>query len=248
MPDLPHNQPNKPSKQRYNKQGSDPHAAQQNRSSTSGYCVKGTFNISKTYTVSSWILKRPLKFDRVWHAALGETLRAYKINIIQHLYDRASCAVYLNSRIGDWLKKTVGVRQGCLLSPTLFNIFSERMMTDALEDHTQTVKTGGRTLSTLGFAVDIDRLAGDEQELAKLVQRLSTTSAAYSMEVGAEKTKLMTNNADGINTYIRARGKMLRGSKALNTLDQLSQVKDLRPEIFSRIAQTRAAMTKLRPL
>ena len=35
----------------------------------------------------------------------------------------------------DWFRTTVGVRQGCLLSPTIFNIFLERIMTDALEDH-----------------------------------------------------------------------------------------------------------------
>ena len=44
-------------------------------------------------------------------------------------------AVLFNSSIGDWFQTTVGVRQGCLLSPTLFNIYLERIMTDALEDH-----------------------------------------------------------------------------------------------------------------
>ena len=57
--------------------------------------------------------------------------------------------------IGDWFRTTVGVRQGCLLSPTLFNIFLERIMTDALEDHEGTVSIGGRTVTNLRFADDI---------------------------------------------------------------------------------------------
>ena len=94
------------------------------------------------------------------------------IQVIKHLYDKATSAVLFNGSIGDWFRTTVGVRQGCLLSPTLFNIFLERIMTDALEDHEGTVSTGGRTNTNLRFADDIDGLAGEEEELASLVERL----------------------------------------------------------------------------
>ena len=50
----------------------------------------------------------------------------------------------------------------CLLPPTLFNIFLERIMTDALSDHESTVSIGGRTITSLRFADDIDGLAGQE--------------------------------------------------------------------------------------
>ena len=59
--------------------------------------------------------------------------------------------------------------------PTLFNIFLERIMTDALGNHQGTVNIGGRTITNLRFADDIDSLAGDEQELANLVERLEKT-------------------------------------------------------------------------
>ena len=62
---------------------------------------------------------------------------------------------------------------------------------DALEDHEGTVSIGGRTITNLRFAGDIDGLAGEE-ELAKLVERLDKASTAYGMEISAEKTKLMT--------------------------------------------------------
>ena len=64
-------------------------------------------------------------------------------------------------------------------------------MADALEDHEGTVSIGGRTVTNLRFADDIDGLAGEEEELAKLVKRLNKAATAYGIEISAEKTKLM---------------------------------------------------------
>ena len=88
------------------------------------------------------------------------------IQVIKNLSNKATSAVLFNSSIGDWFRITVGVGQGCLLSPTLFNIFLERIMTDASEDHEGTVRIGDRTVINLHFAYDIDGLAGEEEELA----------------------------------------------------------------------------------
>ena len=62
-------------------------------------------------------------------------------------------------------------------------------MTDALEDQEGTVSFGGRTVTNLRFADDLDGFAGEEEELANLVERLDKASTAYSMEISAEKTK-----------------------------------------------------------
>ena len=131
------------------------------------------------------------------------------IRVIKNLYDKATSAVLFNSSLGDWFQTTAGVRQGCQLSPILFNIFLERIMTDALEDHECTVSIGGRTITNLRFADDIDCLAGEKKELAKLVERLDKASTAYGMEISAENTKLMTNNTSSINREIKVNGRML---------------------------------------
>ena len=55
--------------------------------------------------------------------------------------------------------------QGCLLSPILFNSFLERIVSDALEGHDGKASIGGRYISNLRFADDIDALAEEEQEL-----------------------------------------------------------------------------------
>ena len=90
------------------------------------------------------------------------------IRMIQNIYDKATSAVYLNNSIGDWFRTTVGVRQGCVLFPTLFNIFLERIMTDALNGHEGTVSISGRNITSLRFADDVDGLAGTEEEIADL--------------------------------------------------------------------------------
>ena len=87
--------------------------------------------------------------------------------VIKKLYDKATSAILFNSSIGDWFRTTVGVGQRCLLSLTLFSIFLERIMTDALEDHRGTVCIGHRTTTYPCFADDIDGLAGEEEALAK---------------------------------------------------------------------------------
>ena len=74
------------------------------------------------------------------------------------------------------------------------------MITDASKDHEGTVSTGGRTITNLRIVDDIDGLAGEEEELANLVECLDKASTAYGIEISAEKTKLMTNNTSGINT------------------------------------------------
>ena len=52
-------------------------------------------------------------------------------------------------QIGEWFHTTVGVRQGCIVSPTLFNIVLERIMSDELEELEGTVSLAGRTITNI---------------------------------------------------------------------------------------------------
>ena len=63
---------------------------------------------------------------------------------------------------------------------------------------------------------DIDGLAGEEEELANLIQCLDKASTAYGMEISAQKTKLITNDTRGINTEKKI-DRSLRLSQASST-------------------------------
>ena len=91
------------------------------------------------------------------------------------------------------------VRKGCLLSPTLFNIYIERIMSDALEGHDRKVSIGSRNIINLQFAQDIDAVAEEEQEQETLAESLNKTCTRYKMEISAEEVKLMTNSSNAIH-------------------------------------------------
>ena len=72
----------------------------------------------------------------------------------------------MNDSFGDWFRTTVGVRQGFLRLPIIFNFFSR---TDLMFWHDRQVSIGGRNVNNLRFADDIDALAEVEQELEALI-------------------------------------------------------------------------------
>ena len=68
------------------------------------------------------------------------------------------------------------------------------------------------------------------------------------MEISAEKTKLMANNTSGINTEIKVNGQKLETVTSFKYLGSVITDEVSKPEILSRIAQTTAALTRLKPV
>jgi len=138
-------------------------------------------------------------FDRVWRKALWLVMEKHNmgaglVKVIESLYENNSNAVLTNSGTLKWFQTTVSVRQGCILSPCLFNIFLEQIMADTLENYSGTVKVSGRQITNLRFADDIDLIAGSKAELAELTKKLDTTARNYGMEISAEKSKTMVTS------------------------------------------------------
>jgi len=114
-------------------------------------------------------------------------------------------------------------------------------MTDTLITKEQSVVGGRiRTITSLRFANDVDGLlAGKEEELASLVDRLDKTFAAFGIKVSTEKTKLMTSNTNGISFHIRINGEKLDEVNSFKYIwAQSSKIKFP----MSRIARTTEAL------
>ena len=100
-------------------------------------------------------------------------------------------------------------------------------------------------ITNLRFA---DEIAEEEQELEALVESLDKTCTRYKMEISAEKTKLMTNSANGIQREIKVKGQKLGTVTSFKYLGAVVSDDGSKPEILSRIAQATAALTKLKPI
>ena len=105
----------------------------------------------------------------------------------------------MSSQLGEFFKTAVGVRQGCLLSPILFNLLWDKIMQEPLHDHHTSISIGGRPVRNRRFAEDIALVGGSSSELQDLTNILVDRAMTYGMKVSTEKSKIITNSMNNIS-------------------------------------------------
>ena len=118
-------------------------------------------------------------------------------------------------------------------------------MCEALDDHEGSVSIGGRLVTNFRFADDIV-VNAEAEEAGVLIDRLDRTTTRYKMEIGPDKTKMMTNNPNGFQREIKIKGQRLEEVEHFKYLRALISNEGSKPEILSRIAQTTAALSRLK--
>ena len=105
------------------------------------------------------------------------------------------------------------IRKGFVLSPTLFNLYIQWIMSDALEEHNGKVSISSRKtcIINLHFAEDTDAVAEEEQEQETRVESINKTctSSWHKMEISAEEINLMINSSNAIHREIKLKGQRL---------------------------------------
>ena len=104
------------------------------------------------------------------------------VDLIKRPHTHQSATVRTTHSLTIDFRIEQGVRQGCILSPHLFNIYSEVIMRNALEGFEGTVKIGGRSITNLTYAYDIVLVGGSIKELQNIVNRVhEATMSAKSL-------------------------------------------------------------------
>ena len=119
-------------------------------------------------------------------------------------------------------------------------------MCEALEDHEGRISIGGQLITNFHFADGIVVNAEKEEEAGVLVDRLDTTTTRYKMEIGPNKTKVMTNNPNGFLRESKIKGQRLEAVENFKYLGPIISNEGPKPEILSRIAQTASALSRLK--
>ena len=164
-------------------------------------------------------------FDRVWHKGLWRVLHHYgihpkMINLIENLYKRTQSAIRVGNEVTEWFQQVIGVRQGCILSPDLFNIYLEHIMREALDGLDDIgARVNGRTISNLRFADDIGLLAELLEQAQLLLDKVDQVSTKYGQEISETKTEWMLESTkdEQIVRGTIEEGLLLRGKKNCST-------------------------------
>ena len=92
----------------------------------------------------------------------------------------------------DWFQIGKGVRQGCALSPCLFNFYAEYITWNALLDESQAgIKFARRNINNLRYADDTTLMAESEEELKSFLMRIKEESEKAGLKLSIQKTKIM---------------------------------------------------------
>ena len=138
-------------------------------------------------------------FDCVDHNKLWKILKEmgipdYLTCLLRNLYAGQEATVRTGQGTTDWFQIGKGVRQGCILSPCLFNFYAEYIMRNAgLEETQGRIKIAGRNINNLRYADDTTLMAESEEELKSLLMKVKEESGKVGLKLNIQKRKILAS-------------------------------------------------------
>ena len=151
----------------------------------------------KTSISALMVIPKPLTVD---HNKLWEILKEMGIPdhltcLLRNLYAGQEATVRTGHGTTDWFQIGKGVRQGCMLSPCLFNLYAEYIRRNAgLEEAQAGIKIARRNINNLRYADDITLMAESEEELKSLLMKVNEESEKVGLKFNIQKTKIMASS------------------------------------------------------
>ena len=111
--------------------------------------------------------------------------------LLRNLYAGQEATVRTGHGTTGWFQIGKGVRQGCILSPCLFNLYAEYITRNAGLDEAQArIKIPEININNLRYADDATFMAESEKELKSLLMKVKEESEKFGLEVNTQKTKI----------------------------------------------------------
>lgn len=193
-------------------------------------------------------------FDTVKHDYLIETLKRYGVDgrdlrLLTQLYWEQKAVVRVGDDVSEWFCIEKGVRQGCVLSPDLFSLYTQLVMEELRE--CEGVKIGGKNINNIRYADDMVLIADTEEKLQSQVDKLLGECGRMGLRINKVKTEVMgiTKRSERLPINIGADGTALKQVESFRYLGSLVN-EDGRcdSEIRSRIGIAKANFGSMRKI
>ena len=113
--------------------------------------------------------------------------------LLRNLYAGQEATVRTGCGITDWFQIRKGVHKGCILSPCLFNLYAEYILTNAgLDEEQAGIKITGKNINNLRYADDTTLMA-ESEELKSLLMKVKEDSEKAGLKLNIQKTKIMAS-------------------------------------------------------
>lgn len=134
-------------------------------------------------------------YDKVNRSELWKVLNEYGVqgrllSAVKSMYDGSKACVRVNNVLSEWFEVKRGVRQGCVMSPWLFNIFMDKCVRMAIRGE-RGIKIGELLLWLLLYADDAMLLAESVEELQSMLDCLEESTKSMDLKINVGKTKIM---------------------------------------------------------
>ena len=142
-------------------------------------------------------------FDVVNRKALLYKLREYYgidglyFNIVENMYKDVFFSVKLQNKIAPLFKTSIGVKQGCVLSPTFFSLYINDLVKIFDDTCNPITLKSGTKISCLMYADDIVIMSEKASGLQSALDKLNTYCDKWDLDINVEKTKIMIFNKSG---------------------------------------------------
>ena len=114
--------------------------------------------------------------------------------LLRNVYAGQEATVRTGHGTTDWFQIRKGVRQGCILSPCLFNFYAEYIMQHAQLDEAQAgIKIARRKINNLRYADNTTLMAESKEELKSLLMKVKEESGKADLKFNIQKTKIMAS-------------------------------------------------------
>ena len=133
--------------------------------------------------------------NELWKILKEMGIPDHLICLFGNLYAGQEATVRTGHGTTDWFQIGKGVRQGYILSPSLFNLYAEYIMTNAwLEEAQAGIKIARRDINNLRYADDTIFMAESKEELKSLLIKLKGESEKVGLKLNIQNTKIMASS------------------------------------------------------